>query len=61
MQMLLEAMLESPHLLQSKSYLKILGLPYYLENTNNPITSELVEGVIKKSYIFNNITFVSKP
>jgi len=55
MQMLLEAILESPHLLQSKSYLKILGLPYYLKNTNNPITSELVEGVIKKSYIFNNI------
>jgi len=53
--------IESTHLLESKSYLKILGLPYYMENTNNLITSELVEGVIKGSYIFNNITLTSKP
>jgi len=54
-------LIESSHLLQFKLYLKILGLLYYLENTNNPITSELVEGVIKESHIFNDITLTSKP
>jgi len=53
-------LIECPHLPQSKSYLKILGLPYYLENTNNPITSELVEGVIKESHIFNDVPLASK-
>ena len=53
-------LIKSSHLLQSKLYLKILDLPYYLENTNNSITSELVKEVIKKFHIFNNITPTSK-
>lgn len=53
-------LIKSSHLLQSKLYLKILDLPYYLENTNNSITSELVKGIIKKFHIFNDITPTSK-
>ena len=52
--------IESSHLLKFKSYLKILGFPYYIKNTNDLITSELVKEVIKESYIFNNITLTSK-
>jgi len=54
-------LIKRPYLPQSKSYLKILDFYYYSENTNNPITSELVKGVIKESYIFNDIILVSKP
>lgn len=54
-------LIKSSHLPQFKLYLKILGLLYYLENTNNSITSELVEEVIKESHIFNVITLISKP
>lgn len=46
---------------QSKSYLKILGILYFIENTNVSITSDIVERVIKSMYIFNNITLASKP
>lgn len=52
--------IKSPHLLQSKLYLKILCLSYYVKHTNNLIISELVEKVIKKSHIFNNIILTSK-
>ena len=53
-------LIKSSHLLQSKLYLKILDLSYYLESTNNSITSELVKGIIKKFHIFNDITPISK-
>ena len=53
-------LIKSSHLLQSKLYLKILDLSYYLENTNNSITSELVKRMIKKFHIFNDITPISK-
>ena len=42
----------SPYLSQSKSYLKILRIPYYLVNINSPIISDMVEEVIKDTYIF---------
>ena len=48
-------------LLQSKSYLKILGLSYLLENTNTPIDSEVIKNIIKTTHIFNNIKVASKP
>ena len=53
-------LINSPQLSQSKSFLKILGFFYFSENTNHHITSELVEGVIKKLHIFNDITLTSK-
>jgi len=36
----------SPRLLQSKSYLKILGIPYCVENTNLSITTDIVKRII---------------
>ena len=53
-------LIDSSWLLQSKSFLKILGHLYFLENTNYSITSELVEGMIEESHIFNDITLASK-
>ena len=52
---------KSPCLPQSKSYLKILELPYFVKNMNEPITSQIVKEVLKKSHIFENIKFSLKP
>jgi len=52
---------DTSHLPQSKSYLKIIGIPYLLENTNNSILADVVETIIKDNHIFNNITVALKP
>ena len=49
----------SPCLSQFKSYLKILGISYYLANTNSPITSNIVEEIIKNTHVSNNFILVS--
>ena len=49
-----------PQLLQSKLYLKIIGIPYLVENTNTPITTDIVKAIIKNNYTFNNITIASR-
>jgi len=49
-----------PQLPQSKSYLKIIGIPYLREDTNTSITSDMVEDIIKKNHIFNNIVLASR-
>ena len=46
---------------QSKSYLKILGILYLIENTNTPIDLNVLEGIIKATHVFNNIKITSKP
>jgi len=46
---------------QSKSYLKIIDIPYYQENLSSPITLNIVEDIIKQNHIFNNIVLASKP
>ena len=46
---------------QSKSYLKIIGILYLIENTNIPINSDFIELVIKSSHIFNDLSLTSKP
>jgi len=51
----------SPRLLQLKSYLKILGIFYFVEGINLLIFSDIVENSIKSTYIFNDITFTSHP
>ena len=51
----------SSRLFQSKLYLKILGIPYFVEDTNLPFLSNIVEKVIKSTYIFSNIVLVSYP
>ena len=45
----------SPYLSQSKLYLKILKVPYFLENTNLSITSDVIEEIIKDIHLFNDI------
>ena len=45
---------------QSKSYLKIIGIPYLMENTNIFINSDFVKTVIKLSHIFNDLSLTSK-
>ena len=49
----------SPRLPQSKSYLKILDILYFVENTNLSLTSNIIEKVIKTTYIFNNVILAS--
>jgi len=46
---------------QSKSYLKILGLSYLLENTNTSMNSGVIKNIIKTTHIFNDIKVASKP
>ena len=53
--------ISSPRLLQSKSYLKIVGIPYLNEQTNTCISSENVEKILKNNHIFNNIVLTFKP
>jgi len=48
-------------LLQSKLYLKIIGNPYLQENANTPIISEVIEDILKKNHVFNNIVLASRP
>ena len=45
--------------LQSKSYLKILGISYFVKNTNLPIILNIIESVIKSTYILNDIVLTS--
>jgi len=52
---------KTPHLLQSKSYLKIISLLYLMENMNIPITLDVVEKILKSNHIFNNILIASWP
>jgi len=51
----------TPCLLQSKSYLKIIGISYYFHgNMQDRLSLQDVELVIKQNQIFNNITLASK-
>jgi len=50
----------SPRLLQSKSYLKIMGLPY-LRADGNKITSENVIDFMKHIDLFENVPLATKP
>ena len=51
-----------PHLPQSKSYLKIIDIPYFPHsNSQDRLTSSNVKAIIKQNQIFNNITLASKP
>ena len=52
---------EASKLSQSKSYLKIIGIPYLLKNTNTPISADVVKTIIKNNHIFNNIVIASRP
>ena len=49
----------SPRLPQLKSYFKILSILYFVDDTNLPITLDIIETVVKSTHIFNNIVLVS--
>jgi len=52
---------EDPRLPKSKSYLKIIGIPFYPhENSQDKLSSSEVESILKQNHIFNNITLASK-
>jgi len=50
-----------PRLSLLKSYFKIISIPYLQENTNNSLTLNVVENIIKSNHIFNNIALASRP
>ena len=49
------SVIKSLRLSQSKSYLKILDISYFEENTNFLITADIVERVIQTTHLFNNV------
>jgi len=49
-----------PRLLQSKSYLKIIGILYISEKTNNQISLDDIKNVLKNNHLFNDIVLASK-
>jgi len=51
----------SPKLSQFKSYLKIVGIPYFVNKSNTCVTFEDIKHILKNNHIFNNIVLVSKP
>ena len=51
----------SPRLLQSKLYFRILGILYYIKDTNLPITVDIVKKVFQTTHIFNSIVLASQP
>ena len=53
--------INSSRLPQSKSYLKIVGIPYLSKQSNTQLSSEEVERILKSNHIFNNIILASKP
>ena len=53
--------IEPLRLPQSKSYLKIIGIPNLSEQTNTHITSDEIDKILKNTHIFNDIVLASKP
>ena len=53
---------EEPRLSKSKLYLKIIGIPYYpYVNSQEKLTLNDIETILKQNHIFDNISLVSKP
>ena len=53
---------DKPHLSQLKSYLKIIGIPYFPHsNTQDRLTSNDIAMILKQNQIFDNINLASKP
>jgi len=47
---------------KSKSYLKIIGIPYYPHtNSQEKLTLADVETILKQNHIFDNISLASRP
>ena len=53
---------DEPHLPKSKSYLKIIGIPFYPHaNSQERLTPNDIETILKQNHIFDNISLRSKP
>ena len=53
---------EDSRLPKSKSYLKIIGIPFYPHsNSQEKLTSSDVKTILKQNHIFDNISLASKP
>jgi len=50
----------TPRLPQSKSYLKIVGILYFVNKSNICISSEDIKCILKNNHIFNDIILVSR-
>ena len=52
---------EEPRLSKSKSYLKIIGIPYYTHNNSQEcLISSDIETILKQNQIFDNISLAFK-
>ena len=51
---------QSLRLFQSKSYLKIISVPYLNKSTNTHISSDKIEKILKGNHIFNDVVLASK-
>jgi len=51
-------LIESPCLPKSKSYIKIIGLPYKIKQ--NIISPNYIDGVLKETHLFKDIVLASK-
>ena len=51
--------IESPRLPKSKSYMKIIGLPYL--SKLGVMSPDIIKGVLKDSHLFKDATLASKP
>jgi len=51
--------IKSPHLPKSKSYMKIIGLPYKINQ--DIISPDFIEGVLKETHLFKDVVLASKP
>ena len=53
---------EEPYLPQSKSYLKIIGIPFFpYGNSQDHLTLSNIETILKQNQIFNNVILVFRP
>ena len=53
--------IQALRLLQSKSYLKIIEISYFIDNTDVLINAEFIKSVIKLNHIFNDLSLASRP
>jgi len=54
--------MDEPRLPKSKSYLKIIGIPFFPHtNSQDKLTSNDIEMILKQNHIFDNISLASKP
>jgi len=53
-------LIETLRLLQSKSYLKIVSILYYINKSSTHISTEDIECILKNTHIFNKIVLTSR-